>query len=175
MFTYLNKQDKNFWLPQLFDLLYDNMSVIAPSGYSYEEERAKWLAAVSPALDKKPRQIVMCIINGKPVGYIQYYIRQHLLMVEEIQIKKEYQNSILFFQLCKHLLSIIPEDLQTIEAYADKRNMNSINLMTKIGMLSLEDDDPSPFVHMRGSADRLYLLFGHQKQNNDSITKNTLN
>jgi len=159
MFTYLNKQEKDFWLPQLFDLLHDNMSVIAPSGYSYEEEKAKWLAAVSPALDKEPRQIIMCIINGQPVGFIQYYIRQDLLMVEEIQIKKEYQKSTMFLQFCKHMLSVIPEDVQTVEAYADKRNKNSINLMGKMGLLALKDEDSSSFVHMRGSVHKLYSTF----------------
>lgn len=164
MFTYLNKQEKDFWLPQLFDLLNDNMSVIAPSGYSYEKEKAKWLAAVSPALDKEPRQIIMCIIHGQPVGFIQYYIRQHLLMIEELQIKKDYQKSTLFFQFCRHMLSVIPQDLQTVEAYADKRNIHSVNLMKKMGMLALEDDASCPFLHMRGPAEKLHLIFGHQNR-----------
>ena len=37
LFSWLNKQEKALWLPKLFDLLYDNMSVIAPSGLTYEQ------------------------------------------------------------------------------------------------------------------------------------------
>lgn len=63
MFCYLDKSEKDHWLPQLFDLLYDNMRSIAPSGLSYEQERKEWLAAVSPALEKAPRQIILCFVG----------------------------------------------------------------------------------------------------------------
>lgn len=159
MFSYLNKQEKDRWLPQLFDLLYENMQIIAPSGLSYEQEKAEWLAAVSPALEKAPRQIILCFVDGVLAGYIQYYIRRQMLMVEEIQLKKEFHRTFLFYQLCKHMLSVLPGDLQTIEAYADRRNLNSIRLMEKLGMQSCESGSGSPFVHVRGSAERVCLFF----------------
>ncbi len=159
MFIFLNKQEKDAWLPKLFDLLYENMQTIAPSEGSYAQEKARWLAEVAPALDKAPRQIIMCFVGGELAGYIQYYIREQMLMVEEIQLKKQYHSTVLFYQLCKHLLTIVPDDLQTIEAYADKRNLHSIRLMEKLGMQPCDAEADCPFVHMRGFAETLYLLF----------------
>ena len=161
MFYYLNKAEKDDWLPQLFDLLYENMQSIAPSGLSYEQDKAQWLAAVSPALDKAPRQILMCFAGEKIVGFVQYYVRDQLLMVEEIQLRKEYHRTLLFYRFCKYMLSVIPDALQTVEAYADKRNLNSIRLMEKLGMLPLEISADSPFVHMRGPAENIYRFFRH--------------
>lgn len=161
MFCCLDKAEKDDWLPRLFDLLYENMQSIAPSGLSYEQDKAQWLAAVSPALDKAPRQILMCFAGEKIVGFVQYYVRDQLLMVEEIQLKKEYHRTLLFYRFCKYILSVIPDALQTVEAYADKRNLNSIRLMEKLGMQILEEDPDSPFVHMHGAAGRIYRFFRH--------------
>lgn len=158
-FYYLNKGEKDIWLPRLFELLYENMHSIAPSGLSYEQEKAQWLAVVSPAMEKAPRQIIMCFVDGELAGYMQYYIRQQMLMVEEIQLKKKYHRTLLFYKLCKYLMTVLPDHLQTIEAYADRRNGASIRLMEKLGMRSCEQESESPFVHMRGPAERVYRLF----------------
>lgn len=83
-FAYLDKIQKEQWLPLLFDLLYENMSVIAPSDEPYEKQKAQWLSNVSPALDKAPRQIVLCFAESELVGYVQYYTRNDLLMIEEM-------------------------------------------------------------------------------------------
>ena len=157
MFLHLDKGEKDHWLPVLFDLLYENMSVIAPSGMSYEDEKAQWLSQVSPALDKAPRQIVLGFAEEELVGYMQYYLRQQMLMVEEIQLKREYQKTSLFYGFCKYLASVVPEDLQTVEAYADKRNLNSICLMERLGMTACETD--TQFVHMRGRVEQMGFLF----------------
>ena len=159
MFSHLNKQEKDQWLPQLFDLLYENMQTIAPSGLSYEKEKAEWLAEVSLALEKAPRKIIMCFVCGELAGYIQYYIREQMLMVEEIQLKKKYHRTFSFYKFCKYLMSVVPDNLKTIEAYADKRNWNSISLMERLGMHPCELESDSPFVHMRGAAETVYQCF----------------
>lgn len=161
IFRYLDKSEKEYWLPQLFHLLYENMKFIAPSGLSYDEERKLWLAAVSPALEKAPRQIILCFDGEELAGYIQYYIREQMLMVEEIQLKEKYHRTFLFYRLCKYLMSVMPDNLQTVEAYADRRNANSIHLMEKLGMGICEQETGSCFVHMRGSAERVCLRFKH--------------
>ena len=157
--SYLNKDKKDQWLPILFDLLYENMCRIAPSGRNRDQDREQWLSQVSPALDKEPRQVLMCFANGKLVGFLQYYTRNDLLMVEEVQIAKEYQRTFLFYRLCKQLLNTLPEEIRIIEAYADKRNHASIKLMGKLGMNIIEDEDQSTFIHMRGSAQAIRAIF----------------
>ena len=87
-FTYLNKNEKEKFLPKLFDLLYDNMREIAPTDLTYEQEKTQWLGNVFPALDKPARQIIMCYADEELIGYIQYYINGKLLMIEELQLKK---------------------------------------------------------------------------------------
>lgn len=152
-FSRLDKTEKHIWLPQLFDLLYDNMRAIAPSGLPYEREKADWLAKVSPALDKEPREIILCFVNNSLAGYLQYYTSGELLVIEEVQLKKEYQRTLAFYRLCRHLIEEIPPDIAYIEAYADKRNLNSKRLMQKLGMEAVGEDG-SFYVHFRGSAKR---------------------
>ena len=157
MFFCLDKREKLSWLPQLFDLLHENMHSVAPSGKPYEEEKAEWLAEVSPALEKPQRQIVLCVMDSVLAGFAQYYIRDQLLMIEEIQLKKEYQKTTLFYQLCKYLRFLAPADLQRVEAYADRRNLYSIHLMEKLGMQPCEEAQQSPFVHIGGTMDQIRL------------------
>lgn len=158
-FSLLNKSEKALWLPQLFDLLYDNMRTITPSGLTYEQEKTQWFTNVSPALDKEPRQILMCFFGDNLAGYIQYYTRGQLLMVEEIQLKKAYQRTMVFYRFCKYFIASIPSDIVFVEAYADKRNLNSQRIMKKLGMAIIEETDASPFVHLRGSASKAKQVF----------------
>ena len=157
-YALLNKAEKDCWLPQLFDLFYRNMNTIAPSGMSYEEERAEWLSAVSPALDKAPRQILLCCEDGKLAGYIQYYTRGDLLMIEELQLAAIYQRSTVFFSLVRALVRLLPEGIRYVEAFADSRNRRSIALMKKLGMEILEETE---FVHLRGDAGAIWSFFYH--------------
>ena len=156
-YTYLNKKEKEIWLPRLFDLLYENMQEIAPGELSYEQEKAQWLSNVSPALEKEPRRIILCLDCGILVGYVQYYTNKNLLMVEEIQIGKTYQRTTLFYGLCKQLATALPEGIEIIEAYAEKRNFHSQRIMQRLGMTQI--DEEGPFVHLRGSAEGLHCYF----------------
>ena len=156
--SHLNKNQKDLWLPRLFDLLYENMHQIAPSGLSRDQEQGQWLNQVSPALDKDPRQILLCFSDDTLVGFLQYYTRNDLLMIEEVQITNVYQRTFVFYRLCKHLLDTLPEQIKVIEAYADKRNHASIKLMGKMGMKAV-DEEESPFIHMQGSAQTVRTVF----------------
>ena len=145
-FSLLNKQDKMRWLPELFDLLYENMCDVAPSDLSRECEKALWLEQVSPALDKAPRQILLCFADRELAGYLQHYIRGDVLMVEELQLKRKFHSTFVFYRFVKHFLPMIPGEVAWVEAYADKRNRLSQKLMTRLGMQLIAQGD-SPFVH----------------------------
>lgn len=155
---FLDKSQKDRVLPALFDLFYENMDPIAPFAHSYEEEKALWLGEVSPALDKAPRQILLCRDGDRIAGYVQFYVREKLLMVEEVQLEKHYQRTTLFLRLCRFLAAALPEDLQTVEAFAHKENAPSIRLMERLGMVICGEQ--AGFVHLRGRADRLQAVFG---------------
>ena len=133
-FAFLDKTQKDRWLPKLFDILYHNMKNIAPSGVSYEEEREEWLSAVGPALDKAPRQIILMYAGDFLAGYFQYYVNGGVFMVEEIQIVPEYQGTTLLLTLFRFLGCALPEGIETVAAYAHKANIRSRTIMKKLGM-----------------------------------------
>ena len=155
---FLDKAKKEEWLSKLFDLLYENMCDIAPSGMTYEKEKENWLAEVSPALERKPRQILMCLRGDDLIGYLQYYTRDNLLVIEEMQLKKEYQRTTLFKNFGRHLLRCLPKSITVVEAYADKRNAYSQKLMRKLNMDNIAAED-MPFLHFRGAAEELFQFF----------------
>ena len=150
MIRFLNKETEMHLMEQLFDLLYENMLPIAPSGLDYEKEKQQWLSEVVPAMAKVPRQIVLMYDGDTLAGYLQYYINNGLFMVEEIQIRKDCRSSSLFAALWKFMARIIPEDTHTIEAYADPRNQASRCLMKKLGMKPVEDSSFGNFLHFQG-------------------------
>lgn len=154
---YLNKAEKDFWLPRLFDLFYENMSVIAPSGMPYEAERDEWMSNVAPALEKAPRKVLLALDGEKLAGYLQFYTRNDLLMVEELQIRRRYQGGLLFLRLCRKLLADLPEQIRIVEAYAHRSNDRSRKMMGRLGMAELPED--GPFVHLRGDADWIRKQF----------------
>lgn len=156
---YLDKTRKEEWLPKLFDLLYENMGAIAPSGLTYEEEREMWMGQVSPGLEQPSRQIVFCLTGDELIGYVQYYCRGRMVMVEEVQIKKQYQRSPVLCGLCRYLIHALPFDLEILEAFADPRNRNSLNLMKRLGMERIEDPVSEPFLHFRGEYPRIRAFF----------------
>ena len=67
-FSYLEKSQKEQSLPVLFDLLYENMQEIAPEQIPCEQAKQLWLKEVSPALEKAPRQIVLCLSDVPTVS-----------------------------------------------------------------------------------------------------------
>lgn len=156
-FTYLNKNEKEKFLPKLFDLLYANMSEIAPTNLTYEQEKMQWLGNVSPALDKSARQIIMCFNDEELIGYIQYYINSKLLMIEELQLKQKYHRTLTFYRFCKHFIGTLPTDIEHVEACADKRNINSQKLMQRLGMELIYSS--SEFIFLRGNADEMIKKF----------------
>ena len=92
-FAHLNKAEKSHYLPLLFDVLYSNMEEITPTGKSYEEQKQEFLTEVAPALEKEPRKIVLCYRDNDLAGFLMYYTRDDMLMIEELQLKKKYQRT----------------------------------------------------------------------------------
>lgn len=158
MIRFLDKEKEMHLLEQLFDLLYENMQPIAPSGLTYAEEKRQWLSEVVPAMAKQPRQIVLLYDADELAGYLQYYINRGLFMVEEIQLRKDCRATSLFVSLWKFMSRILPEDTHTIEAYADPRNLRSRKLMERLGMEVIEDPSCGNLQHYRGRLDSMRRL-----------------
>ena len=146
-FLYLNKEHKNEYLPILFDLLYSNMKDIAPQNF----EKTEFVREVSMALEKEPRQIIL-IYNGEELaGFMMYYTRNELLMIEELQLAKKYQRTRALYLLCRYMMKILPENIEYIEAFAHNTNTVSLSLQEYLGMEIVENVNEG-LLHLRGNA-----------------------
>ena len=150
MIRFLDKEREMELLPQLFDLLYENMKDIAPSGMDYESEKTLWLSRVEPALGKEPRRIVLIFDGAELAGFLQYYVNSGIFMVEEVQIRRDCRTSSMIAALWKFMSRVIPKETEFIEAYADQRNLKSRKLMQKLGMEPVGQTPDAQYVHYRG-------------------------
>ena len=146
----LDKSKKDSVLPLLFDILHSNMSKIAPSGKSYEDELSHWLSCVSPALDKEPRKILLIYDGCVLAGFFQYFVNGGRFMMEEIQLRPEYQRTSALGELYAYLAKVIPEDTELVEAYAHKSNARSIALLGRLGLEAIGETEDGSLYHFRG-------------------------
>lgn len=153
MVRLLDKTSERHFLEQLFGLLHENMQHIAPSGQSYEEEKAQWIACVGEALEKPPRQMLLLYAGETLAGFCMYYIHGDILMVEEVQIKSAYRRSLLSVELFRFVQQHLLPQVRWIEAYADQRNVDSQRLMEKLGMKQIGSD--GNFLHFRGDTSQI--------------------
>ena len=146
----LDKSKKDSVLPLLFDILHSNMSRIAPSGKSYEDEFSFWISCVSPALDKESRKILLIYDGCVLAGFFQYFVNGGLFMIEEIQLCREYHRTSALGELYAYLVGIIPEDTELVEAYANKSNHRSIAILNHLGLEAIGETDDGSLYRFRG-------------------------
>ena len=151
MVRLLDKERELCLMEKLFDLMRENM----PESVS-QWEKENWLAEVIPALKKVPRQIALLYCKGVLAGFCMYYINSEKLMVEELQIRKEYRQTILAVELYRFLKEILPKDTLYVEAYADKDNRISRNLMEKHGMRPVDATPDGSCIHYKGKIDCIF-------------------
>jgi RimJ/RimL family protein N-acetyltransferase len=152
-FRYLPKPPSPDILEEIFTILAANMRTIAPTGMTYEEDRAQWLSCVPPALEKEARQIVLIYDRDELIGFFQYYVTadHSVFMMEEIQFKPAYHGSGLFGDLYRYLIPRLPEDIQAVEAYADKRNRKSLAVLAHLGLTVIGENKNGISYRLRGS------------------------
>ena len=149
-FKFLPKEHAEEYFPALFDILYNNMSKIAPSGMTYEEDFNEWYGAVLPALvNNEPRKIIL-IYDDKLIGYFQYYVNETTFMMEEIQFLPGYQGKGIFQKLFARLAEIVPHDIPFVEAYAHKNNSKSQGILDHLGLQVIGENKNGNSYHFRG-------------------------
>ena len=156
----LDKFQKDAVLPLLFDILHANMSKIAPTGNSYEEDLAFWLSCVSPALEKEPRRILLLYDGDEIAGFFQYFVNNGLFMMEEIQFRDRYQGTGVFSELYAYLIRIIPRDTEFVEAYANKGNHKSIAVLNHLGLEIVGENKNGISYHFRGRYETILRRYG---------------
>ena len=151
-FLFMDKQKTQMYAETLFGILYSNMNIIAPSGNSYEEDFSRWCANVIPAMQKKQRQIVLMYVDDVLAGYFQYYINVDTrgLMMEEIQIKKEFQGSGLFSKFYQWLVQQLPKDILYVEAFANQMNDKSQKILVHLGLVKTQMGECGDLDYFKG-------------------------
>ena len=154
-FEFLERADKEKVLPKLFDLLYENMSVIAPSGCTREEDKKNWLSAVAPALDRPQRRLILIKDGDIIAGFFMYYVNQDTFMMEEIQFAPRYQGTGLFEKLYGYLAALVPEDIKYAEAYAHILNEKSQRVLEHLGLEKVGMNQSGHSYHYRGDCGQM--------------------
>ena len=150
-FEYLNKSDFSVFAQPIFNILADNMTVIAPTGNSREEDFILWSDAVSDGLKKEERQMILIKDNANLIGFFQYYTNADTFMMEEIQFKSEYQGKGVLRELYGFVLNNIKNDLEFVEAYANVNNQKSIGILEKFGLLNIGLNKNGHSYHFKGN------------------------
>lgn len=143
-------------LTGLFKILYDNMILIAPTGVTFEEDFAVWREYIVPAMQEEHRQIVQMFCEDELAGYFQYDIREASFMMEEIQIKPQYQGTGLFRELYRWLEKKLPAGLVSVEAYANKNNLKSQKILEHLGLRRTGENKSGSSYHYEGGFGELW-------------------
>ena len=149
-FEYADKSQMQTILPLCFDMLYANMNVIAPTGNTYAQDFEEWYANVFPAMQKDPRQIILMYKGETLVGYFQYYVVRQSFMMEEIQIVKAHQGTGLFRLFYTWLVSLLPKDIVTVEAYSHKYNFKSQGILETLGLVRCGENQNGNSFYYKG-------------------------
>lgn len=152
-FKFADKLQIEQLLPDLFCILHSNMSLIAPTNNSYEDDFEMWSSYLIPAMKKEQRQIVLMYADDTLAGYFQYYINVDInsLMMEEIQIAKEFQGTGIFSALYKWLVEQLPKDVESVEAYANKKNLKSQSILKHLGLVESGENKNGNSFYFKGA------------------------
>ena len=99
VFKKMEKQDIPVFLTEMFDILANNMSKIAPTGNSYDEDYKIWSECVVPVFNEEKRSVILIFDRDSLCGFFQYCVTNTTFRMDEIQFKQEYQGSGLFSKL----------------------------------------------------------------------------
>ena len=157
-FCYLSKNEFNKYASQLFSVLYDNMTEIAPTGNSRKDDYKSWYKAICGEMQSDKRHIIG-ISNGNTkeiIGFFKYSINEYVFVMEDIQIKDSYRGKYNIFRtLYGFVLEHINEDIRIVEAYADKKNTKSLGILGKLGLSIVGENKNGISYHLRGTYEDL--------------------
>ncbi len=132
----LDKQEFHTLAAEIFAILADNMSQIAPTENSREEDYRIWCRAMAEGLQAEQRKLALLYDNTRLAGYFQYSVFGTVFRMEEIQIIPTCQGAATqaFRLLLGFALSALEPGVKTVEAYANKSNEKSQGILRHMGL-----------------------------------------
>ena len=158
-FRQLSVEEDGDFLPRMFDILYTNMMAISPSDAGYEADRNLWLSYMVPALRDGKTKVVLMLSGEELAGYVQYSFRGETVLVEEMEIRPDYQRGMLFYRCGQYLLAHMPGNIRYMESYVNKQNKNSLAIQKKLGMEIIGENRSGRSWHMQGNVDIIAKRF----------------
>lgn len=146
-------------LPQLFRILYTNMTRIAPTGCNYEEDQKIWLDYIVPAVHEGKLHIVLMYAGDTLAGYTQFSAENDTLMVDEVEICPEYQRTFVFYRFCQYMMNNLPHNVGWFASYVRKDNANSISIHEALGMERIGENKSGTSWHYRGEIGKAAARF----------------
>ena len=130
--TELSAVEFTRFAPGMFAILSENMKRLHPGEVVTEADHRVWLDCQTAHFDEK-RFVVM--ETGKTLaGYLQYSVSDGVLTVEELEIAPGWQNGVALRSLLRALPALLPDGVQTIQAYIHKDNRRSRRLAEHLGL-----------------------------------------
>ena len=133
-FRKMNRADISVYKRALYDILYQNMSRIAPTGNAYEEDFEIWSKYTVPRWSGGQCAVLLIFSADRLCGYFQYALVNGTFLMEEIQFDASVQGSGLFTELYRYLIRILPPQTQYVEAYANKKNEKAQAILSRLGL-----------------------------------------
>ena len=174
-YSFMDKDKAPGLMPELFAILSENMSAIAPTGNTYDEDFAIWSSNVGPALEKENRQVVLILDDGAIVGYVQYYTNETTFMIEEAQLKSAFQGCGVMRKAFAFIADNIPRDLLYAEAFANKLNLRSQNILTHLGFSNIGENKNGRCFHYRADCRSLLRHIRIANMDDDANEADILN
>lgn len=139
-FRFLNEAEAETTLPQLFEILSQNMHSLDPTQESDPETARCWKEWILPTLRRGERRILLAYVANELAGYFQYSLPGNALMLEELEFKPQFQGCGLFKKLFGFLLPQLPSGLKTVEAYVNKSNARSQKVLARAGLAAVGEN-----------------------------------
>ncbi len=149
-FKQAKTEDIPIYLDELFAILAGNMRNIAPTGNTYEEDYEIWLKYAVPAWREGKFSVILIFDGDVLCGYFQYSVNDTTFRMEEIQFKPEYRGCGLFAELYKYLITIIPIETEYVDAFAEKRNTKSQEILKHLGLNIIGENKNGKCFHFKG-------------------------
>lgn len=154
-FEFLDKTNFSQKSKEIFDILADNMTVIAPTGNTREEDFACWSDSVSEGLERTERKIVLIKRYNELIGFFQFFTNEDTFRMEEIQLKPEYHGKGIFRKLYGFILPKIDDSIEFVDAFANIQNEKSIAILEHLGLKNVGLNKNGRSYHFKGQFEKL--------------------
>ncbi len=155
-FKQMQKEDITVFINEMFEILANNMNVIAPTGNSYDADFKIWSECVVPAWREGERSVILIFCEDILCGFFQYFVNDTTFRMDEIQFKKEYHGCGLFAELYHYLTTIISVQTKYVDAFVRKENLKSQRILEHLGLSVVGESKNGKSLYFKGEYKTLF-------------------